>query len=204
VKNGYMSKGILGWDQGAAKDEFGNGRAAMMLNGPWMIPSMKNDYPKINWEIAQIPKDKVFSSILGGENYGISKGSKNIDAAWEYIAWTQEPENYKTFLKEAGMFPSRSDVAEDPYWTKDPVLSVFLEEVKVARARAYGAKYVEMSNALQDAMQAAVTGQSSVKDALIRQQRLSRHCCRHLRLHLPSSCRQISNSRVSIIRFERL
>jgi multiple sugar transport system substrate-binding protein len=166
VKNGQMSKGILGWDQGAAKDEFGNGRAAMMLNGPWMIPSMKNDYAKVNWEIAQIPKAKVFSSILGGENYGISKGSKNIDAAWEYIMWTQEPENYKLFLKEAGMFPSRSDVAEDPYWTKDPVLSVFLEGVKVARARAYGAKYAEMSNALQDAMQSAITGQSTVKDAL--------------------------------------
>jgi len=88
VKNGYMSKGILGWDQGAANEEFGNGRAAMMLNGPWMIPSMTNDYAKVNWSIAQIPKLKVFSSILGGENCGISKGSKNIDAAWEYIAWT--------------------------------------------------------------------------------------------------------------------
>jgi multiple sugar transport system substrate-binding protein len=166
VKNGYMSKGILGWDQGAAKDEFGNGRAAMMLNGPWMIPSMKKDYAQVNWEVGPIPKLKVVSSILGGENYGIAKGSKNIDAAWEYIAWTQEPDNYKQFLKEAGMFPSRSDVAEDPYWAKDPVLSQFLEGVKVARARAYGAKYAEMSNALQDAMQAAISGQSSVKDAL--------------------------------------
>jgi multiple sugar transport system substrate-binding protein len=166
VKNGNMSKGMLGWDQGAVKDEFGNGRAAMMLNGPWMIPSMKKDYAKVNWEIAQIPKSKVFSSILGGENYGICKGSKNEDAAWEYISWTQEPENYKQFLKDAGMFPSRSDVAEDAYWTKDPVLNAFLENVKVARARAYGANYVEMSNALQDAIQAAVTGQSSVKDAL--------------------------------------
>jgi multiple sugar transport system substrate-binding protein len=166
VKNGNMSKGMLNWDQGAVKDEFGNGRAAMMLNGPWMIPSMNNDYANVNWEIAQIPKDKVVSSILGGENYGISKGSKNIDAAWTYIAWTQEPENYKQFLKDAGMFPSRSDVAEDPYWAKDPVLSQFLSGVKVARARAYGANYPEISNALQDAMQAAITGQSSVKDAL--------------------------------------
>lgn len=166
VNDGTMSKGILGWDQGAVKDEFGNQRAAMMLNGPWMIPSMTNDYSSVKWEIAPIPKNKVATSILGGENYGISKGSPNADAAWEYIAWTQEPANYKQFLMEAGMFPSRSDVAEDEYWTKDPVLSVFLEQVKVARARAYGANYAEMSNALQDAMQAAITGQSSVKDAL--------------------------------------
>ena len=64
------------------------------------------------------------------------------------------------------MFPSRSDVAEDPYWADDPVLSIFLEGVKVAKPRAYGEHYPEMSAAIQDAMQSAISGQSSVKDAL--------------------------------------
>jgi multiple sugar transport system substrate-binding protein len=166
VNEGSMSQGILGWDQGAIKDEFGNGRAAMMVNGPWMIPSLTNDFPDIRWEIAAIPRDQEFTSILGGENYGVSAGSPNTEAAWEYIAWTQEPENYKQFLVEAGMFPSRQDVAEDEYWADDPVLSVFLEGVKVARPRAYGANYLEISNAVQDAMQAAISGQDTVEEAL--------------------------------------
>jgi multiple sugar transport system substrate-binding protein len=166
VNEGSMSQGILGMGQWAVKDEFGNRRAAMMLNGPWNIPSMTNDYPDVKWEVSAIPMDKVATSILGGENYGITKDSPNVDAAWEYIAWTQEPDNYKQFIKELAMFPSRSDVAEDSYWADDPVLSVFLDQIKVARARAYGANYLEMSNAIQDAMQAALTGQSSVKDAL--------------------------------------
>lgn len=166
MNDGSMSQGILGLGQWAAKDEFGNQRAAMMLNGPWCINDMRASYPDVQWEISAVPADQVPASILGGENYGITKDSPNVDAAWEYIAWTQEPENYKQFLKDAGMFPSRSDVAEDPYWTEDPVLSVFLEQVKIARARAYGPNYGEMSNALQDAIQAALTGASSVKDAL--------------------------------------
>jgi multiple sugar transport system substrate-binding protein len=166
VNNGSMSQGILGWNQWAVKEEFGNQRAAMMLAGPWFIPEMNDNYPDVKWEVSAIPKDQMFTSILGGENYGVTIDSPNIDAAWEYIAWTQEPENYAMFIQELGMFPSRSDVAEDPYWTEDPVLSIFLEAVKVARARAYGAHYLEMSNAIQDAMQAAISGQSSVKDAL--------------------------------------
>ena len=166
VKNGNMSKGILGWNQWAVKDEFGNKRAAMMLSGPWFIPEMKKSYPDVKWEVSAIPKDKAFTSILGGENYGVTKGSANPEAAWDYIAWTQEPENYKPFIQSLGMFPSRKDVAEDEYWTKDPVLSVFLEAVKVARPRAYGAHYLEISSAVQDAMQAAISGQASVKDAL--------------------------------------
>jgi multiple sugar transport system substrate-binding protein len=166
VNSGSMSQGVLGWDQWAVKEEFGNLRAAMMLSGPWFIPEMNNNYPDVPWEVSAIPKDQMFTSILGGENYGVTKDSPNVDAAWEYVAWTQEPENYKAFIQEIGMFPSRSDVAEDPYWTDDPVLNTFLEAVKVARARAYGAQYLEISNAVQDAMQAAISGQSTVKDAL--------------------------------------
>lgn len=166
VNEGSMSQGILGWDQGAIKDEFGNRRAAMMVNGPWMIPSLTNDFADVEWQIAAVPRDQEFTSILGGENYGVSLGSPNVEPAWEYIAWTQEPENYARFLQEAGMFPSREDVAEDPYWADDPVLSIFLEGVKVARPRAYGPDYSQMSNAIQDAMQAAISGQSSVEDAL--------------------------------------
>ena len=168
VNEGSMSQGVLGWDQWAVKEEFGNLRAAMMLSGPWFIPEMNNSYPDVPWEVSAIPKDQMFTSILGGENYGITKDSPNIDAAWEYIAWTQEPENYTQFIQDLGMFPSRSDVAEDPYWVDDPVLSIFLEAVKVARARAYGAQYLEISNAVQDAMQAAISGQSTVKEALDR------------------------------------
>lgn len=166
VNEGSMSQGILGMGQWAVKDEFGNRRAAMMLNGPWNIPDMNASYPDVKWEVSAIPMDKMPSSILGGENYGITKDSPNVDAAWEYVAWTQQPDNYARFIKELAMFPSRSDVAEDPYWAEDPVLGVFLEQIKIARARAYGANYGEMSNALQDAMQAALTGSSSVKDAL--------------------------------------
>jgi multiple sugar transport system substrate-binding protein len=166
VNGGSMSQAILGLGQWATKDEFGNRRAAMMLNGPWCIPPMNDIYPDLRWEISAVPQDQVPASILGGENYGVTTDSPNVDAAWEYIRWTQEPENYKQFLQDAGMFPSRSDVAEDPYWVDDPVLSVFLEQVKIARARAYGANYAEMSNALQDAIQAALTGAKDVKTAL--------------------------------------
>jgi multiple sugar transport system substrate-binding protein len=166
VNGGSMSQAILGLGQWATKDEFGNGRAAMMLNGPWCIPPIVANYPDLNWEISAVPQDQVPASILGGENYGVTKDSPNVDAAWEYIRWTQEPENYKQFIQEAGMFPSRSDVAEDPYWVDDPILSIFLEQVKIARARAYGANYGEMSNALQDAIQAALTGTKSVQQAL--------------------------------------
>jgi multiple sugar transport system substrate-binding protein len=171
VNKGYMSKGVVGWAQFEAMTEFQNKRAAMMINGPWMIPNLKKT-PEIKWEIAAIPKDKVATSILGGENYGVSRDSKNVEAAFDLIAWTQQPDNYNTFIKEAGMLPSRKDIAQDKYWADNPELKVFVEQVAVAKPRAYGEHYIEMSEAIQDAMQAGITGQSSVKDALDKAQKI--------------------------------
>jgi multiple sugar transport system substrate-binding protein len=109
---------------------------------------------------------------LGGENYGVTRDSKNVEAAFDLIAWTQEPDNYKTFIKEAGMLPARKDIAKDPYWAENPELKVFVEQLAVARPRAYGEHYPEISEAIQDAMQGALTGQSSVKDALDKAQKI--------------------------------
>jgi multiple sugar transport system substrate-binding protein len=164
VDNGSMSKGILGWDQQDVRTQFQNGRAAMMSNGPWQIPVLKKEAPDLEWNVVTLPKDKQGASILGGENAAIVKGSKNVDAAWALLTWRQEPEELRTYLTDAGKLPSRADLAEG--FSDDPVITVFLEQLKVAKARAYGDKYPEISAAIQEAIQSAVGGQTDVESAL--------------------------------------
>ena len=55
VTNGYMSKGILGWTQGDVLGQFQNGKAAMMINGPWQIPVLKTDSPDLKWDVSSCP-----------------------------------------------------------------------------------------------------------------------------------------------------
>lgn len=166
VAAGHMSQGILNWTQGDVKDQFINNQSALMINGPWQIPVIKQDAPDLKWDVVTLPVDKQGASILGGENYSIVKGGENVDAAWDLLVWTQETDNLKAYLTQAGKLPSRQDLADDPAWTGDPVVAVFVEQLKVAKARAYGDKYPEISAAIQDAIQAAVSGQSDVESAL--------------------------------------
>ena len=166
VKDGSMSPGILGWKQSDVLTQFQNAKAAMMINGPWQIPTLKKDNPDLKWQVVTLPKDKQGASILGGENMSIVKGGKNIDAAWELLTWTQTPDNLKAYLTQAGKLPSRQDLADDPAWTGDPVLKVFIEQLKVAKPRAYGPKYPEISNAIQEMLQAAISGQKPVDAAV--------------------------------------
>jgi multiple sugar transport system substrate-binding protein len=166
VKGGSMSPGILGWKQSDVLTQFQNAKAAMMINGPWQIPTLKKDNPDLKWQVVTLPKDKQGASILGGENMSIVKGGKNIDAAWELLTWTQTTDNLKAYLTQAGKLPSRQDLADDPAWTGDPVLKVFIEQLKVAKPRAYGPKYPEISNAIQEMLQAAISGQKPVDAAV--------------------------------------
>jgi multiple sugar transport system substrate-binding protein len=166
VKAGSMSPGILGWKQSDVLTQFQNGKAAMMINGPWQIPTLKKDSPDLKWQVVTLPKDKQGASILGGENMSIVKGGKNVDAAWELLTWTQTTDNLKAYLTQAGKLPSRQDLADDPAWTGDPVLKVFIEQLKVAKPRAYGPKYPEISNAVQEMLQAAISGQKPVDAAV--------------------------------------
>lgn len=166
VNDGYMSPGILNWTQGDVKGQFVNGLAAMMVNGPWQIPVIKEEAPDLAWDVTTLPVAKQGASILGGENTAIVKGTQNLDAAWALLTWRQEQENLKAYLLEAGKLPSNAAMAQDAAWTGDPVLNVFIEQLKVAKPRNYGPKYPEISNAVQEMMQAAISGQKPVDAAV--------------------------------------
>lgn len=166
VANGYMSKAMLNWKQSDVLGQFQNGRAALMVNGPWQIPVIRAEAPDLKWSVALLPTDQEAATNLGGENTAIIAGGANIDAAWEFMTWRQMPEQLKPYLLDAGKLPTRTDLAEDEAWTGDPVVNVFVEQLSTARPRAYGDKYPDISAAIQNAIQSAVSGETSVEDAL--------------------------------------
>jgi multiple sugar transport system substrate-binding protein len=166
VNEGQMSKSIVNWDQAAVLQQFENERAALMVNGPWQIGPLEADAPELKWEVAPLPKGQTSASVLGGENLAITKSSANVDAAWKFLEWTQEPENLRGYNVTAGKIPSRKDVAQDKYWTDDPALKAFVEQLEVARPRAYGPKYPEISAAVQEMLQSALTGAEPVDAAV--------------------------------------
>jgi multiple sugar transport system substrate-binding protein len=166
VQEGAMSRSIVNWDQQAVLKQFQNQRAAMMVNGPWQIPVIEDESPDLEWEVATLPKQQQGASVLGGENLAITASSKNIDAAWDFLQWSQRPENLVRYNTIAGKIPSRTDAAQSDQWTSDSALKVFVEQLEVAKPRAYGPKYPEISAALQEMLQAAITGDRTVDEAI--------------------------------------
>ena len=68
VDAGSMSKEVINWTQGDVMNQFISGNIAMMVNGPWQVPTMREQAPDLNWDVTLLPKDAEYASCLGGEN----------------------------------------------------------------------------------------------------------------------------------------
>ena len=119
VDDGYMSRETLNWGQGEVASQFTAGNAAMMVNGPWMLPQVRNDAPDMDFSIALIPKDSEYASVLGGENLALPKG-ENVEEAWTFLSWLSSKEQAMRFSEGSGQFSPRVDVSEELGWEDDP------------------------------------------------------------------------------------
>jgi len=172
IKDGSMSKEVINWTQNDLEKQFVTNKAAMIIDGPWIINTVKADAPNLNWGVVKIPKDKIYASDLGGENWGVIKGH-NEDAAWQFIKFTQQADVMNAYCADFGYIPSRKDIAEkNESITKDPNMSVFLDELQYSYPRGPHAKWPEISDAMSTAMQESFTNaktpEQAAKDAQVK------------------------------------
>lgn len=152
-----VSPAITSWSQGDVYQQFIAGRCAMMINGPWQLPLIRAENLAFSWDVAPWPCHRKCASALGGENFAIGNGT-NVEAAWNVIQWLSQPEQLEIYLQEAGMLPNRADVAAAPVWREDPIILQFVKMVEIARARAYGPNYPQISEHIMTMVHNVIAG----------------------------------------------
>lgn len=169
VQNKFVSAECINWSQNDVQKQFASGNAAMMINGPWHIPNMKRDAPDLEYIIGFLPKDKAYASSLGGENIGITKAVKNVEAAWDFITWFLSTENNVKFNRATRTISPKANATSAIQYPNDPVMKVFVEQLSFAVPRGPHPKWPEISATIQDAIHQSIIGtktpEAVVKDA---------------------------------------
>ncbi len=120
VTQGSASKQCLSWSQTpAASTQFIDGKAAMMVNGPWNFPTMNGAhlfYGK-QFGVVPVPVQKSGQKAivpLGGEDWMVSKtgGSQAQQLSFDYIKGLQTPEEELQLAKLFGYLPGKMAVAQ--------------------------------------------------------------------------------------------
>jgi multiple sugar transport system substrate-binding protein len=73
------------------------------------------------------------STFVGGDSIGLSKDSKNPEAAWNFITWMLGDYNQVEVVAKEGNVVARTDLADNQYSSADPRLVLFNEVAGVGK-----------------------------------------------------------------------
>jgi multiple sugar transport system substrate-binding protein len=170
VDDGSVSKSAVNWKQADVNDQFIAGKAAMMLNGPWQIPSLQK--AKVDFGVATFPvnkPDQTSIAPLGGEAWTVPEtgnDAKKAKAA-ELVKCMNTDDNQMLRAKQGGLVPTKVALYEQ-YKTEVPSMAGFTDAVATARARTgkLGAKWPDTAKVIYTGMQLVLTGQAAPADAM--------------------------------------
>jgi multiple sugar transport system substrate-binding protein len=168
IDSGAMPKEAINWTQGDTMNQFISGNLAMMINGTWQVPAMRNEVPDLNWNVAPIPIDKQPTSGLGGENYAVIAGG-NEDAAITFLEFATSEEQCLFMMDTMGFISSDSTIAEGQF-EGDPIYERFVESMQYAYARGPLPEWPDISDAISLAFNEVITGASTPEEAAIKAQ----------------------------------
>lgn len=168
IDSGVMSKECINWTQGDVMNQFIAGNVAMMVNGPWQIPTMQSEAPNLNWKVTLIPKDTEYASCLGGENYAVVKGG-NTEGALDFLEYATEEDQVKYMMDAFGYISANRTIAESQFEADSPY-QPFVEELQYAQARGPLADWPSVSDAISLAFNEVMTGTSTPEDAAAKAQ----------------------------------
>lgn len=161
MEDGSMSREVFGWGQNDAYGQFTAGRAAMYIDGNWRIPELEKD-ANFEYAFAPIPEyEGTSATCIGGENLAIVN-NENIEGSWECVKSLFNEETMNDYCKKSGMVPTVKTFAmADTYFTEDPVMKVFVENMEVAKTRGPSPIWPQISQVLRDMLQEVGTGVSA-------------------------------------------
>ncbi|WP_433888013.1 ABC transporter substrate-binding protein [Streptomyces sp. CA-111067] len=174
VGSGSASKSVVTWTQADVNDQFMAGNAAMMVNGPWQLPTL-NGNKKLHFGIVPIPvPDAAAKPVtpLGGETWTVGHSNAGREAnALKVVKCLLGRDESAKWSKDAGYIPSNQQAAAQ-LAASEPQMAAFVQEIGTAKARTteLGTAYPKVSQALADAIQASLAGGTAPKSALAQAQ----------------------------------
>lgn len=111
---GIMSKDVVGLDGDMVRDEFANGRVAIINAGPWIIAPVREAAPDLSFAYAAIPGIDGNAPFLAGAaspGYAINSKSDEAEqaAAKTFLTFLSSPEGVKVYQAQTNDVTVTSD-----------------------------------------------------------------------------------------------
>lgn len=165
-KKGAIPNLITG-NEGATgtSDGLPSGTYATILDGPWMKDIWVEQYPDFAPLYSPMPAGSGGSiSVVGGESIVLSSTSKNVEAAYKFLEFTQS-EEFQLGMAEVGQM-SVVEAYAGKQAEANPFYEPFSAQLVTAKARLSIPEGDQVNQILKTELAPAFEGSTTVKDAL--------------------------------------
>ncbi|ELS01667.1 ABC-type sugar transport system, periplasmic component [Xenococcus sp. PCC 7305] len=161
-------------ERGYEMDDFLSGKAAMQVTGPWTLGQLSQ--LDIDYGVFPIPELETPAAVLGGENLFVFKSNPQREqASLKFLEYVLSEDFQTIWALKTGYLPINIKSQESELYQKfvqeNPVLEVFLDQMKYTRSRPIIPKYTRLSENLGRAIEAALLGAQTPEEALTRSQK---------------------------------
>jgi len=174
-------EGIVEW--GTTPKDFFEKKIAMMWTTTGNLTNVRTN-AKFDFGVAMLPAGKQRGSPTGGGNFYLFKKSTPAqrEAAFKFIKWVTSPQRAAQWGIDTGYVAVRADAWETPtmkqYVAGFPAAAVARDQLPFAKAELSTHDNQRVTKALNDGLQAALTGtktpEQAMKDAQRESERLLR------------------------------
>jgi sn-glycerol 3-phosphate transport system substrate-binding protein len=162
-------EGIVEW--GTTPRDFFEKKVAMVWTTTGNLTNVRNN-AKFDFGVAMLPAGKQRGSPTGGGNFYLFKKSTPAqrEAAFRFIKWVTTPQRAAQWGIDTGYVAVRPDAFETPvmkqYVAGFPAAAVARDQLPYAKAELSTHDNQRVTKALNDGLQAALTGTKTPADAM--------------------------------------
>jgi len=91
-------------------EALGKQKTAIIFEGNWLLPFMKQTYPTVRFGNFPMVQNKAGGNLAFTVSYSMAKDAKNKAAAWTLLSWLTGQAGQKIWVSKGLALPSRTDV----------------------------------------------------------------------------------------------
>jgi multiple sugar transport system substrate-binding protein len=150
--------------------EFGRGRFAFYVSGPWNIGELRRRLPadqQERWMTAPLPGPEGPNvSIAGGSSLVVFRASRHQAEAWRLVEFLSQPAIQRRFHALTGDLPPRRATWQDPGLAGDVQARAFREQLERVEPAPKVPEWERIANEMRLVAERAVHGELSVDQAV--------------------------------------
>jgi multiple sugar transport system substrate-binding protein len=153
-------------DSGWAGEAFGRGRAAMAMEGNWIVPFLADQFPDVNYGVTELPAGPAGKATMAFTVcYAVPAGGRNQEASFRLVNYLTGREGMKAWTDLGLAMPTRQSL-RDPWLNQFPDLEPFLRGADYARPWQFRPGFQDVLDTINNGLQQAMAGTILPEDVL--------------------------------------